>query len=116
MNLRKLTSPTKCLICLGIKVDIDKNVMRIQPDKLQDIYAECPKFKSKKFLSRKAFQSLLGRLRYIQKRVTPSRTFINRILALFRSSLGQKIHLTKEFYKDKDWFLKFLPLYNGIMH
>ena len=71
MNMDKLTAPTKCLTCLGIEVDIDKNIMRIQPDKSQEIYAECLKVKSKKFLSRKAFQSLLGRLLYIQKCVTP---------------------------------------------
>ena len=38
---------------------------------------------------------------------------MNSILALFRASPGQKIHLTDEFYQDMDWFLKFLPLYNG---
>ena len=42
MNLDKLTSSAKCLTCLGIEVDMDKNVMRNQPDKLQEIYAECP--------------------------------------------------------------------------
>ena len=60
MNLEKLTPPTKCLTCLGIEVDVDRNVMRIQPDKLREIYRECLKVKSKKFLNRKAFQSLLG--------------------------------------------------------
>ena len=34
------------------------------------------------------------------------------ILALF-SSPGQKSHLTREFYQEIDWFLKFLQ-YNGI--
>ena len=114
MNSEKLTPPTKRLTCLGIEVDIDQNIMRIQPDKLQEIYAECLKVKSKKSLSRKAFQSLLGRLLYIKKCVIPSRTFINRILALFRSSPGQRIHLNREFYQDIDWFLRFLPIYNGI--
>ena len=71
MNFENLTPPTKCLTCLGIEVDIDWNVMRIQPDKLQEIYTECLKVKSKKHLSRKAFQSLLGRLLYIKKCVTP---------------------------------------------
>ena len=39
---------------------------------------------------------------------------MNRILALFRSSPGKRIHLTNEFHQDINWFLKFLPLYNGI--
>ena len=114
MNCEKLTPPTKCLTCLGIEVDIDKNVMRIQPDKLQEIYAECLNIRFKKSLSQKAFQSLLGRLLCLKKCVTPSRTFVNRILALFRSSPGKRIHLTDEFHQDIDWFLRFLPLYNGI--
>ena len=46
--------------------------------------------------------------------MTSSRTFINRILALFRSSPGHRICLTDEFQHDIDWFLKFLPLYNGV--
>ena len=48
MNTDNLTPHSKCLTCLGIEVDIDKNGVRIQPDKLQEIYAECLKVKSLK--------------------------------------------------------------------
>ena len=69
---------------------------------------------NKKFLSKKAFQSLLGKLLYIQKYIKPCRTFVNRILALFRACSGPKITLTQEFHQDLDWFLRFLPHFNGV--
>ena len=53
----------------------------------------------------------MGKLLYIQKTVKPARAFINRILTTFRgASHKQKIYLNK----DIDWFLQFLPLFNGI--
>ena len=84
-------------------------------DKLQAIYDECVRVRKSKYLSKRSFQSLLGKLLYIQKCVKPSRIFVNRVLALFRqNSHSNRIHLTSDFYKDIDWFLTFLPSYNGI--
>ena len=46
-------------------------------------------------------QSLLGKLLYIHKCVLSARTFINRILELFRrNSRAKKIHLDSGFHKD----------------
>ena len=70
--------------------------------------------KNKKFLSKKAYQSLLGKLLYIQKCVKPSRIFVNRILTLFRAYSGPRIALTHDFHQDLDWFIRFLPHFNGV--
>ena len=71
----------------------------------------------KRHLTKKAFQSLLGKLLYIHKCVVPARTFINRMLALFRqSSTKRRIVLTEEFHNDLNWFLLFLPKFNGITY
>ena len=68
-------------------------------------------------LTKKSFQSLLGKLLYIHKCVVPARTFINRMLALFKqNSTKQRIVLTEEFNKDLNWFLLFLPKFNGITY
>ena len=43
--------------------------------------------------------------------------FINRILAVFRNnSHARTIPLSEAFHKDIQWFLKFLPSYNGISY
>ena len=71
----------------------------------------------KRHLTKKAVQSLLGKLLYIHKCVVPARTFINRMLALFRqSSTKRRIVLTEEFHNDLNWFLLFLPKFNGITY
>ena len=114
---KNVTPPTTKLTCLGIDIDIDNNTMSIAKDKLNTIYEECLAVSNKKYLSKQSFQSLIGKLIYIQKCVKPSRTFINRILDLFRSNAhSRKIYLTPEFHKDIQWFLAFLPSYNGVTY
>ena len=51
----------------------------------------------------------------MHKCVHPARTFINRIINLFRKNYHKKcIQLDEDFKKDLIWFIKFLPSYNGI--
>ena len=114
INQDKFTPPTKCLTVLGIQIDIQANTMRIDPNKLAQIYSEFLTVKNKKFLSKKAYQSLLGKLLYIQNCVKPSRTFVNRILALFRACSTPRIALTHDFHQDLDWFIRFLPHFSGV--
>ena len=117
LNKDKLTPPSKQITCLEIDIDIYNNTMSIAQDKIKAIYAECLAVSKKAELSKQAFQSLLGKLIYIQKCVKPSRIFINRILDLFRTNAHlRKIHLTSDFYKDIQWFLKFLHSFNGISY
>ena len=114
-NPHKQTPPCRALTCLGIKIDIDANTLSIDPKKLTSIYSECQAVRNKRHLTKKGFQSLLGKLLYLHKCVIPARIFINRMLALFRErSNERRIHLTSDFHKDLDWFLAFLPQFNGI--
>ena len=89
--------------------------MAISEEKLKDIYAECVKVRGQKYLSKNKFQVLIGKLLYIQKTVKPARIFVNWILATFRgASHKQKIYLNRDFHADIDWFIQFLPSFNGI--
>ena len=117
INSDKLIPPTKRLTCLGIEFNIENNTMSISKDKLEAIYTEYVEVSTKTSLSKHKYQSLLGKLLYIQKCVKPARVFINRLLAVFRSNSHLKtIHLSDEFHKDIQWFLTFLPSYNGISY
>ena len=112
-NPDKQTPPCRKLTCLGIQIDLDRNELSIDPIKLESIYKECVETSTKPYLSRSAFQSLLGKLLYIHKCVSPAR----RMLALFRQNPGAKrITLTKDFHRDLAWFLVFLPRFNGITY
>ena len=98
-------------------MNIEANVLHIAPDKLHEIHQECVLVHQKMHLTKKQFQALVGKLLYIQKCVKPSRIFVNRILVLFQSHIsGRRIQLTGEFYQDLDWFVKFLPHFNGVTY
>ena len=116
MNPDKRVSPTKALTCLGINIDIARNVLSIDSNKLQAIYDESCRVRHKKKLNKKGMQSLLGKLIYIHKCVKPARSFINRILHLFRTTNGRTILLSESFYRDIEWFVRFLPSFNGITY
>ena len=81
INQENLPLPTKRLTVLGTEIDIQANTMRIQSNEFLQIYEECLAVRGRKALSKKAYQSLLGKLLYVQKCVKPSRIFVNRILA-----------------------------------
>ena len=117
MNSDKRTPPTRALTCLAIHIDIAGNTLSINSNKLKQIYMECIHGSKKTTLTRKAMQSLLGKLLYLHKCVLPARTFINRILDLFRhNSQGRKIHLDSGFHQDIQWFISFLPTFNGVTY
>ena len=109
INLDKKTLPSKTVTCLGITIDIDSVTLRIDKHKLKDIYQECIQVSHKNILSKRKFQSMLGKLLYIHKCVAPARIFVNRILALFREhSHSNRIKLTEDFHRDIQWFVTFL--------
>ena len=114
---REAHPPTKTLTYLGIDIDVNNSTLSIPHYKLQQILNECREVSTKKYLTRRSYQSLMGKLLYIQKCVHSARVFINRILALFRRNSGKKrIYLDQDFHKDIAWFLKFLPVFNGITY
>ena len=112
MNSDKRTPPTRALTCLGIRIDVASNTLSIDGQKLHHIYKECIHVSTKTHVSKKAMQSLLGKLLYL-----PARAFINRILDLFRTNCrAKKIRLNDGFHKDIQWFLTFLPKFNGFTY
>ena len=115
INPDKKTAPTRRLTRLEISIDLDANTPIIEQNKLEEIYAECLQISTKTHLTRKKFQSLFGKLMYLHKIIRPARIFVNRILATFRNNFTErKIKLSKEFFQDLNWFLTFLPPFNGI--
>ena len=116
MNPDKRVSPTKALTCLGINIDIARNILSIDSHKLRAIYDECCMVRYKKKLNKRGKQSLLGKLIYIHKCLKPAIIFINRILHLFRTSTGRTISLSESFYHNIDCFIRFLPSFNGVAY
>ena len=117
INETKLTPPSRALTCLGINVNVHTNTLSIDAIKLLHIYMTFQNFANKNYTSKKHIQSLIGKLIYIHKCVSPARVFINRNFNLLRQNAHiSKIKLTQEFFQDLAWFLAFLPKFNGITY
>ena len=91
MNMEKRTPPSKILTCLGISIDIETNTLSIDREKLLTTHEECLQVAAKKYLTKRAFQLLLGKLIYVHKCVVPARIFINRMLVIFRENAHKSI-------------------------
>ena len=115
ISKKKLEPPTTLLNCLGIMINTETFTMSIPSPKLKEITDMCVKWNNKKHCSKRQLQSLLGSLLYISKCVKASRFYLNRLLDVLRSIEDKKIvPVTREAQRDINWFLKFIPLYNGV--
>ena len=115
INHKKVSTSCRVLTCLGIFVNLDTNTLSIDKSKLQSILSECHKWVTKKHTTKRGLQSLLGKLIYVHKCVKPARIFINRMLALLRTNPHKnRINLNQDFFQDLNWFLTFLPRFNGV--
>ena len=115
ISQKKLYPPTTQLNCLGIVVDTKNFIVSIPVDKLQEIINTCLLWRHRKYCNKKQLQSLLGSLLYISKCVRASRFFLNCLLEVLRSMEDRKqVPITLEAKRDFNWFIKFLPHYNGV--
>ena len=115
ISQKKLHPPTTQLNCLGIVVDTVEFTVSIPTEKLQDILDTCCSWRERTHCNKKQLQSLLGSLLYISKCVRTSRFFLNRLLDVLRAMEDKKQTLiTVDAKRDINWFIKFLPTYNGV--
>ena len=113
VSQKKLVPPSTEVVCLGILINTVNKTISIPSEKLQEIKDMCETWKH----TRTQLQSLLGSLLYITKCVRPARSFLNRMLQVFRDNIqASPFRLTQSFHQDLNWFLIFLQQYNGVTY
>ena len=107
--------PSKRMICLGILVDTEKMVVEVPADRLSDLKTELLQWTQFSTFTRRQLQSLLGKLSFVTACIRPGRIFMSRLLNRLRSlpSKPSRFPVTSEMLSDIDWWLTFLPLFNG---
>ena len=116
LNPSKLVKPTTCIEFLGIVLDSERMEMRISEDRLHRIMTELTEWRSRKKATKREILSLLGKLIFISRVVQSSRTFVRRIIELSKKvrHLHHRVRLNREFQADIEWWLTFLPSWNGV--
>ena len=104
--------PTTALTCMGIQVDVASGMVTIPQEKCLQILDMCRHFTTKKHVSRKQLQSLLGKLLYLHRCVPASRIFVNRLLNTLRQN-ARRVTVSEDMQKDLSWFIQFLVKFNG---
>ena len=116
ISKKKLVAPTTSMNCLGILVDTINFTLAIPQAKMEEILQVCEQWRHKNHCDKCQLQSLLGNLLYVTKCVRTSRFFLNR-LQDFLWSMEGKGHttLTIDAKRDINWFIKFMPIFNGVV-
>lgn len=111
----KIQSPTTCVIWLGIEIDSQNMEIRIPPDRLEETISLLRVWKYKSVATMREIQQILGKLHHISRCCKPARLFVNRMLDTLRHAYHApgNVELNSDFKKDIQWFLDFLPAYNG---
>ena len=92
---KKLVAPSTKVVCLGVLINTEEGTVSIPPEKLRQIIDTVRQWLTKVSCTKRQLQSILGLLLYVHKCVKPARVFLNRMLAILRSSHdSQKINLT----------------------
>eukprot|EP00111_Clytia_hemisphaerica_P012840 TCONS_00037755-protein len=114
----KLVTPCQKLVFLGVEIDTIKLTLSLSVKKLSDLKDLLQSFRSRVKATKRQLQQLAGRLNWACKVVFGGRTFLRRILDLMNTLPRQsaKCRLGEEFWKDIDWWLQFLEVFNGFSH
>lgn len=115
VNPAKTVKPTTNLILLGINLDTQKQEASIDSTRLSDTLTLLTMWYTRKHCKKRQLQSLIGKLHFICKVCRSGRSFLRRMIDLLStaSNPNHHIRLTVAFRKDINWWLTFLPTWNG---
>ena len=111
----KTMGPDRALQFAGITLDTEMMEARLPEEKLEKCLSQLNYFCSRKSVTLKELQSLIGLLNFACCVVVPGRAFLRRLIDLTRSvrKATHHVRLTKESKYDLQVWLNFLRSYNG---
>ena len=112
----KLEGPATRLDILGITVDTVSMQLSLPEHKIQEILTLLRELQGRKRASKKAIQSLVGKLQHAAKVVRPGRCFVHHIYKLTSEKGGpdQPLRINRRVRSDIQWWLTFMEVWNGI--
>ena len=116
VNPQKVHPASTCLEFLGIVIDTTNMELRISEERLSSVMDELEQWRGKKQATKREVLSLIGKLIFISRVVRSGRTFVRHMIHLAKKvrQLHHKIKLNRAFQADINWWISFLPTWNGI--
>ena len=111
----KVEGPSRTLTFLGIILDCERLEARLPAEKLIEIQSLLTNTLNRRKISQRELESLLGKLSFAARVVTPGRTFMRRLWNV--CSRYQQPHytivLSQECLDDLAWWMRLLQDWNG---
>ena len=108
----KLQPPSPVVTWLGIRIDVDENVLSIPGEKLTQIKDCMALAAGRDFISKKHLQRLIGLANHLSKVIRAARTFICRLLAALRAATTELIRVTRDVRADLRWYALYVSAHN----
>ena len=107
--------PSTNMVCLGAEVNSEHFTLSVTATRVQDFLTELLFWSSREFYTLKQLKSLLRKLSFVATCVKPGRIFMSRLLndLLAFPSTPSRLQVSADMQADIDWWLAFLPLFNG---
>ena len=112
----KTVLPTTTIIAHGIEIDSVKMTARLPQDKIERAKLLLHQFKSRRKVTLKEIQSLIGTLNFACRVIRPGRAFLRRLINLTCKSTQSHHHikLNADARADINAWLIFLSSFNGV--
>ena len=111
--VNKLVPPTRDLVWLGIRFDLENNTLAIPGKKLEEIRETIISTIGKQTVTVKQLQRVIGMINHLAKAVPPARLFMSRLLQSLRGANGRPIKVDEHMKADMHWFEVYLRGFNG---
>ena len=112
----KTVGPSQSVTYLGIEIDAASQVIRLPVEKYDDLMSKLVFWRQRKKCTKRELPSLISFLSFACKVVKPGCMFLRRLIHLSTTvdRLDYHITLNSEGRADIDWWIEFLPSWNGI--
>ena len=113
---KKVVGPSTEIEFLGIVLDSNLMQMRISNERLENVITDIEELQKKRSATKREVLSIIGKLIYVSRVVKSGRTFTRRLIEQSKTAkhLHHRIKINSEMRRDLQWWLDYLPSWNGI--
>ena len=115
INYNKVMGPCKVITFLGVEIDTNAMVLRLPQDKLEKCRHYLGQFNSRKRVTKRQTQRLIGFLSWASGVVTGGRVYLHNLHMLCKglSNASSRVVVPVAVRSDLDWWQSCLCMFNG---
>ena len=111
----KVSGPCRVLQFLGIVIDLDRGVLRISQERMEEIRGILSECQGLKMVSKRKLLKVVGKLAFAARVVRTGRAFLGRLIGLAKTAkaLHHRVRLSAAARADLLWWQKCIQSHNG---